>query len=155
MRFGCVGSCVGFRALRARASSRATPDDGQADSGRAPARPLQFFANNGAMLMNKQMVAGIVAGLVSMSSHAQLGQLFQAVKEQVTQAATSQVNQGVRSATDEAVQATSSRTRKAINSVRSPSSATAATSASTSALTSTSPSATAGTGDAALSEASK
>lgn len=97
--------------------------------------------------MNKQIVAGIVVGLMSMSSHAQLGQLFQSVKEPVTQAATSQVNQGVRSATDEAVQATSTRTRKAIDSVRSPSSSAAATS--------TSPSASAGTGDAALSEARK
>ncbi|AOJ60283.1 hypothetical protein [Burkholderia thailandensis] len=128
---------------------RATPGDAQANSGRAPARPFQSFVSNGARLMNKQIVAGIVAGLVSMSSHAQLGQLFQSVKEQVTQAATSQVNQGVRSATDEAVQATSSRTRKAINSVRSPSSAAAATS------TSTSPSAAEETNDATLSEARK
>ncbi|ARL20794.1 hypothetical protein [Burkholderia pseudomallei] len=125
-----MGSCVGVRARRARASSR----------------PFQSFMSKGARRMNKQIVAGIVVGLMSMSSHAQLGQLFQSVKEQVTQAATSQVNQGVRSATDEAVQATSTRTRKAIDSVRSPSS---------SAATSTSPSASAGTGDAALSEARK
>ncbi|WP_234461058.1 hypothetical protein, partial [Burkholderia pseudomallei] len=116
------------------------------NTGRAPARPFQSFMSKGARRMNKQIVAGIVVGLMSMSSHAQLGQLFQSVKEQVTQAATSQVNQGVRSATDEAVQATSTRTRKAIDSVRSPSS---------SAATSTSPSASAGTGDAALSEARK
>ncbi|TXD01037.1 hypothetical protein FTI75_29925 [Burkholderia pseudomallei] len=134
---------------RARAgvvARRAPPGDAWANTGRAPARPFQSFMSKGARRMNKQIVAGIVVGLMSMSSHAQLGQLFQSVKEQVTQAATSQVNQGVRSATDEAVQATSTRTRKAIDSVRSPSS---------SAATSTSPSASAGTGDAALSEARK
>ncbi|MDY7817427.1 hypothetical protein U0F71_17150 [Burkholderia pseudomallei] len=137
------------RARAARASvvaRRAPPGDAWANTGRAPARPFQSFMSKGARRMNKQIVAGIVVGLMSMSSHAQLGQLFQSVKEQVTQAATSQVNQGVRSATDEAVQATSTRTRKAIDSVRSPSS---------SAATSTSPSASAGTGDAALSEARK
>ncbi|ARK82976.1 hypothetical protein QMA80_12250 [Burkholderia pseudomallei] len=137
------------RARAARAgvvARRAPPGDAWANTGRAPARPFQSFMSKGARRMNKQIVAGIVVGLMSMSSHAQLGQLFQSVKEQVTQAATSQVNQGVRSATDEAVQATSTRTRKAIDSVRSPSSAAA---------TSTSPSASAGTGDAALSEARK
>ncbi|ALB96154.1 hypothetical protein V4E86_23175 [Burkholderia pseudomallei] len=137
------------RARAARAgvvARRAPPGDAWANTGRAPARPFQSFMSKGARRMNKQIVAGIVVGLMSMSSHAQLGQLFQSVKEQVTQAATSQVNQGVRSATDEAVQATSTRTRKAIDSVRSPSS---------SAATSTSPSASAGTGDAALSEARK
>ncbi|MEB5484130.1 hypothetical protein QMA73_08295 [Burkholderia pseudomallei] len=135
------------RAARARVvARRAPPGDAWANTGRAPARPFQSFMSKGARRMNKQIVAGIVVGLMSMSSHAQLGQLFQSVKEQVTQAATSQVNQGVRSATDEAVQATSTRTRKAIDSVRSPSSAAA---------TSTSPSASAGTGDAALSEARK
>ncbi|WP_038759052.1 hypothetical protein [Burkholderia pseudomallei] len=137
------------RARAARAgvvARRAPPGDAWANTGRAPARPFQSFVSKGARRMNKQIVAGIVVGLMSMSSHAQLGQLFQSVKEQVTQAATSQVNQGVRSATDEAVQATSTRTRKAIDSVRSPSS---------SAATSTSPSASAGTGDAALSEARK
>ncbi|KIX67310.1 hypothetical protein [Burkholderia pseudomallei] len=140
------------RARAARAgvvARRAPPGDAWANTGRAPARPFQSFVSKGARRMNKQIVAGIVVGLMSMSSHAQLGQLFQSVKEQVTQAATSQVNQGVRSATDEAVQATSTRTRKAIDSVRSPSSAAAATS------TSTSPSTSAGTGDAALSEARK
>ncbi|QCU50050.1 hypothetical protein FFM54_10450 [Burkholderia pseudomallei] len=137
------------RARAARAgvvARRAPPGDAWANTGIAPARPFQSFMSKGARRMNKQIVAGIVVGLMSMSSHAQLGQLFQSVKEQVTQAATSQVNQGVRSATDEAVQATSTRTRKAIDSVRSPSS---------SAATSTSPSASAGTGDAALSEARK
>ncbi|WP_063534086.1 hypothetical protein [Burkholderia sp. MSMB1589WGS] len=124
---------------------RAMPGDAQANSGRAPARPFQSFVRNGEMSMKKQIVAGIVVGLVSMSSQAQLGQLFQSVKEQVTQAATSQVNQGVRSATDEAVQATSTRTRKAIDSVRSPSSSPAATSTST----------TAETNDATLNEARK
>ncbi|APA89323.1 hypothetical protein BJG93_25865 [Paraburkholderia sprentiae WSM5005] len=89
--------------------------------------------------MTKRILAGIVVGLISVSSHAQLSQLFQSAKEQVTQAATTQLSQGVRSATDDAVQTTSTHAHKAIESVHSPSSASTT-------------SATAQAGDATLGE---
>jgi hypothetical protein len=68
----------------------------------------------------KKVLFGLLAGVFSVSVYAQLGQLFQSVKDQVTSTTQRQVSQGVQSATNDAMQSATTRAHKVIQSARTP-----------------------------------